>query len=114
MGRARYTPANDYTGPDSFTWKANDGFEDSNTATFSITVAANSPPEASDQTRTTVEGLPVAIVLEAIDGRRTDIHDRHSPRPRDTDRDGASPHIYAGRGLHRTGQLHLAGERRSG
>ena len=66
-GSCSYTPANDYTGPDSFTWKANDGFEDSNTATFSITVAANSPPEASDQTRTTVEGLPVAIVLEAID-----------------------------------------------
>ena len=66
-GSCTYTPNAGYTGPDSFTWKANDGFEDSNTATFSITVEPNTPPEASDQTRTTVEGLPVAIVLEAID-----------------------------------------------
>ncbi len=33
-----YTPAAGYTGPDSFTFKANDGNVDSNTATVSITV----------------------------------------------------------------------------
>jgi hypothetical protein len=38
-GPARtYTPAAGYTGPDSFTFKANDGTVDSNTATVSITV----------------------------------------------------------------------------
>jgi hypothetical protein len=35
-----YTPTTDYVGPDSFTFKANDGTVDSNTATVSITVAA--------------------------------------------------------------------------
>ena len=33
-----YTPASDYHGPDSFTFKANDGTADSNIATVSITV----------------------------------------------------------------------------
>ena len=40
-----YAPAADYTGPDSFTYKANDGSSDSNTATVSITVnAVNDAP----------------------------------------------------------------------
>ena len=34
----RYTPNSGYGGPDSFTWKANDGGFDSNIATDSITV----------------------------------------------------------------------------
>jgi Big-like domain-containing protein len=33
-----YTPASGYTGPDTFTFKANDGVADSNTATASISV----------------------------------------------------------------------------
>ena len=33
-----YNPNPDYTGPDSFTFKANDGTVDSNTATVSINV----------------------------------------------------------------------------
>src|SRR5207237_10369568 len=33
-----YTPAAGYSGPDSFTFKANDGSLDSNSATVSITV----------------------------------------------------------------------------
>ena len=40
-----YTPAANYNGPDSFTFKANDGTVDSNTATVSITVdAVNDAP----------------------------------------------------------------------
>src|SRR5207244_974864 len=35
-----YTPASNYSGPDSFTYKANDGTADSNVATVSITVEA--------------------------------------------------------------------------
>jgi len=38
-----YTPTTDYTGPDSFTFKANDGTVDSNIATISITV--QEPPQ---------------------------------------------------------------------
>jgi VCBS repeat-containing protein len=37
-GSFTYTPAADYNGPDSFTYKATDGSLDSNTATVSITV----------------------------------------------------------------------------
>jgi len=36
-----YTPAAGYSGPDSFTFKANDGMVDSNVATISITVTVN-------------------------------------------------------------------------
>ncbi len=40
-----YTPAGGYLGPDSFTFKANDGMADSNVATVSITInPVNSPP----------------------------------------------------------------------
>ena len=35
---ATYTPDANYTGPDSFTFKANDTFVDSNIATITITV----------------------------------------------------------------------------
>jgi len=48
-GDFTYTPAHDYNGPDAFTFKANDGTVDSNTATFTITVdPANDPPAPAD------------------------------------------------------------------
>ncbi len=37
-GFCTYTPSAGYVGPDSFSWTANDGTSDSNTATYSITV----------------------------------------------------------------------------
>jgi VCBS repeat-containing protein len=40
-GSFTYTPAANYNGPDSFTYKANDGQADSNVATVSITSAVN-------------------------------------------------------------------------
>jgi VCBS repeat-containing protein len=47
-GSFTYTPATNYNGPDSFTYKANDGSLDSNVATVSITVnAVNDPPTAN-------------------------------------------------------------------
>ena len=46
-GSFTYTPAANYNGPDSFTYKANDGFLDSNVATVTITVASvNDAPVA--------------------------------------------------------------------
>ncbi len=43
-----YTPASNYSGPDSFTFTANDGTADSNVATVSITVThTNHPPVAN-------------------------------------------------------------------
>lgn len=42
-GSFTYTPATGFAGSDSFTYKANDGTADSNTATVSITVNNNAP-----------------------------------------------------------------------
>ncbi len=39
-GTVTYTPASHYYGPDSFTYKVNDGSSDSNTATVTLTVTA--------------------------------------------------------------------------
>ena len=41
-GGFTYTPTSGYTGPDSFTYKANDGTADSNTVTVSLSVTATS------------------------------------------------------------------------
>jgi hypothetical protein len=53
-----YTPAAGYSGPDSFTFKANDGALDSNVATVSITVRhVNHPPLAVDDSVMTTQGI---------------------------------------------------------
>ena len=39
-GQLHYVPTRDYTGADSFTYKASDGYLDSNTATVAVTVTA--------------------------------------------------------------------------
>jgi hypothetical protein len=63
-----YTPASHYYGPDSFTFKANDGQADSNVATISITVTSvNSQPEITEGAAAGVtmskNGLPLAFAL---------------------------------------------------
>ena len=51
-----YTPANNYNGPDSFTFKTNDGTADSDVATVSITVTAvNDAPDAVNDSAETAE-----------------------------------------------------------
>ena len=49
-GLVSYVPTADYVGPDSFTYKANDGTLDSNTATVSLTVTATKPPRSRSTT----------------------------------------------------------------
>src|SRR5204863_6505800 len=63
-----YTPAANYNGPDSFTFKANDGTADSNVATVTITVTAvNDAPVASSEAVATDEDTAKAITLAATD-----------------------------------------------
>ena len=63
-----YAPELNYGGPDSFTFKANDGTTDSHTATVNITVTpVNDPPIANNQSITTVEDTATAATLTASD-----------------------------------------------
>ena len=63
-----YTPAANYNGSDSFTFKANDGQADSNAATVAITVEpVNDPPVARDDAATTTDGTPVTVTVLAND-----------------------------------------------
>ena len=65
---ATYTPTANYNGSDSFTFKANDGTTDSNTATVSINVnAVNDAPVATNGNATTNEDTVKAITLNATD-----------------------------------------------
>src|SRR5207237_369306 len=67
-GSFTYTPAANYNGGDSFTYKANDGALNSNVATVSITVTAvNDAPVANAQSVTTAEDTAKAITLTASD-----------------------------------------------
>ena len=63
-----YTPAANYSGSDSFTFKVNDGSLDSNVASVSIAVnAVNDRPVASNSAATTDEDVSVTITLTASD-----------------------------------------------
>jgi uncharacterized protein (TIGR03437 family) len=63
-----YTPNANFNGNDAFTFKANDGQLDSNTATVSIVVGGvNDPPAANAQEVTTNEDVPRALTLTGSD-----------------------------------------------
>jgi DNA/RNA endonuclease G (NUC1)/fibronectin type 3 domain-containing protein len=61
-GSETYTPAPDFNGTDTFTYKVNDGSHDSNTSTVTITVLeVNDPPVAIDDSKTTTANVPVVF-----------------------------------------------------
>jgi len=63
-----YTPNPNENGADSFTFRVNDGFQDSEVATVAITITpVNDAPVALDQSLITVEDTPVAVELAAAD-----------------------------------------------
>ena len=67
-GAFTYQPDADYRGPDSFTYRANDGLTDSSTALVNLTVTpVNDPPSAAAQAVTTPEDTPRATTLAGTD-----------------------------------------------
>ena len=112
-----YTPASNYNGPDSFTFTANDGQVDSNTATVSITVRpVNDAPVANDQAVATDEDTAVPIDADRVRRGRghPDLHRRRRTDAWDADGHGRESHLHAGAELQRSRQLHVHGQRRTG
>ncbi len=68
-GSFTYTPAEDFSGTDSFTYRANDGELDSNIATVTITVnpVNDAPVLAPIGNMTVVEGQTLGFMAEATD-----------------------------------------------
>src|SRR6185295_1194587 len=66
-GRFSYVPAANYNGPDSFTYKANDGQADSGIATVTITITGvNDPPVAVNDSYTTPEDTTLNIAAPGV------------------------------------------------
>ncbi len=73
-GSFTYQPDSNYSGTDSFTYKANDGLTDSNIATVHLTIqAVNDPPEAFDDYYTTEEESLLSVPEPGVLGNDTDI-----------------------------------------
>jgi VCBS repeat-containing protein len=73
-GGFTYTPALNYTGPDSFTYRANDGLADSGIATAAITVTPlNDPPVAIDDSYSTPEDTILNIVAPGVLANDSDV-----------------------------------------
>lgn len=72
-GSFTYTPAPGYSGPDSFTYNANDGTVDSASATVNITVnPANHAPVANDDAYSTNSGVNLNVAAPGALGNDTD------------------------------------------
>src|SRR5206468_2611036 len=73
-GSFSYVPAANYNGPDSFTYKANDGAADSNVATVSLTVTAvNDAPVAASDNYSTAEDTPLSVSAAGVLGNDSDV-----------------------------------------
>ena len=74
-GSFTYTPALNYNGPDSFTYRATDGVGGTSaTATVSITVAAvNDVPIAVNDSYTTDQGTVLTIAAPGVLGNDSDV-----------------------------------------
>ena len=82
-GSFSYTPAADYNGPDSFSYKVNDGTVDSNVAIVSITVTAvNDAPVGVGDSYTIDEDTPLIVDAPGVLLNDSDVeHDSLSAIP---------------------------------
>jgi len=72
-GSFTYTPSASFFGTDSFTYKANDGRDDSNVATVTLTVRkGNRPPVARDDVYKTRRNEPFVIFAPGVLGNDSD------------------------------------------
>src|SRR5204863_126582 len=72
-GSFTFTPTLNFNGPATFTYKANDGTADSNTATVTITVTPiNDAPVAATNSYSTNEDTPLTITAPGVLGNDTD------------------------------------------
>src|SRR5262249_58877014 len=70
-GSLTYTPNANYNGTDSFTYRANDGHANSNTATVTITInAVNDAPVAVNDAYTTDEETGRASCRESVEAKK--------------------------------------------
>src|SRR5439155_435442 len=73
-GSFSYTPAANYNGPDSFTYRINDGTVDSNVATVTLTInAVDDAPVAGNNNYTTSESTSLAVGAPGLLGNDTDV-----------------------------------------
>src|SRR5207248_2746303 len=73
-GSFTYTPAANYNGSDSFTYKANDGSLDGNTGTVSLTVTAvNDAPVAANDSYSSAEDTPLTVGAPGLLANDTDV-----------------------------------------
>ena len=72
--QATYTPSVDYNGADSFTFRANDGTDDGNTGTVTITVnSVNDDPVANPDTASVNEDEVLTVAKWDLVGNDTDV-----------------------------------------
>ena len=89
-----YTPNPDFSGPDSFTFIANDGSDDSLPVIVSINVnPVNDSPVADDQSIETVEDASIALTLTAADIDGDDVTFTISTPPENGNLTGVTPDL---------------------
>ena len=122
-GEFTYTPAANYNGPDSFTYRANDGTVNSNLATVTITVSSvNDPPVALPDSYPTAEDTPLVVAAPGLKINDSDVEGSaltatkiaNPAHGTVTVNASGRLHLHADGQLQRTRQLHLQGERRDG
>lgn len=73
-GTVHYSPDEDFTGHDTFTYKANDGITDGNTVTDTILVlAVNDAPVAGDDAYETDQDTPLIVAAPGVLANDTDV-----------------------------------------